>query len=163
MGLFKAKAASGSSTAYELHNRLVAYQLEVFDDLDYNVFSNQRWSELHKSHARDVVVHWPDGRTTTGLDAHIEDLKSMFVYAPDTVIKEHPIKIGDGEWTAVMGFMEGSFTRPMPLPDGTMIEPTGLHFRLPMVTLGRWNRAGVMSEEHLFWDNATFMRQIGIA
>jgi hypothetical protein len=35
------------------------------------------------------------------LDKHIEDLKAMFVYAPDTRIKEHPVKLGQKEWTAV--------------------------------------------------------------
>src|SRR4249920_3067210 len=65
--------------------------LANFDDLDFNVFSGQKWDELSKSHSKDIVVHWPDGHTTTGLDVHIEDLKAMFVYAPDTRIKEHAI------------------------------------------------------------------------
>jgi hypothetical protein len=32
----------------------------------------------------------------------------------------------------------------------------------PMATLGHWNKQGVMSEEYLFWDNATLMKQIGV-
>jgi hypothetical protein len=56
--------------------------LEAFDDLDYNVFSGQKWEQLGKSHDKDIVVHWPDGHTTKGIDVHIEDLKAMFVYAP---------------------------------------------------------------------------------
>ena len=67
--------------------------LETFDDLDYNVFSGQKWEELGESHDKDIVVHWPDGHTTEGIDVHIEDLKAMFAYAPDTRIKEHPIRI----------------------------------------------------------------------
>jgi len=31
-----------------------------------------------------------------------------------------------------------------------------------MATLGRWNKDGTMDEEHLFWDNATLMQQIGV-
>ena len=139
-----------------------AHQLEVFDDLDYNVFSGQKWDELKKSHAQNIDVHWPDGHVTHGIDKHIEDLKTMFVYAPDTRIKEHPIKIGNGEWTAVYGVMEGTFTQPMPLPDGKSIPPTGKPFKLPMATLGHWNKDGVMSEEYLFWDNATYMKQLGL-
>jgi SnoaL-like polyketide cyclase len=87
----------------------------------------------------------------------------MFVYAPDTRIKEHPIKIANGEWTAVVGVMEGTFTRPMPLPDGTSIPPTGKAFKLTMTTIGHWNADGVMTEEYLFWDNATYMKQLGLA
>ena len=34
---------------------------KVFDVLDFDVFSNQKWDRLHESHARDIVVTWPDG------------------------------------------------------------------------------------------------------
>lgn len=135
--------------------------LETFDDLDYNVFTGQKWEEFPRSHDRDIVVHWPDGRTTRGLEEHIKDLKTMFVYAPDTRIKEHPIRIAQGEWTTVMGYMEGTFSKPMPVGDGQKIEPTGKRFRLPMATIGRW-KDGVMVEEWLFWDNQAFMKQIGL-
>lgn len=134
--------------------------LANFDDLDFNVFSGQKWDSLGRSHAADIKVHWPDGRVTDGLETHVEDLKSMFVFAPDTRIQEHPIRIASGEWTAVTGIMEGTFTQPMPGPNGTTIAPTGKSFRLPMATIGRW-RDGVMVEEHLFWDNQAFLKQIG--
>ena len=137
--------------------------LATFDDLDYNVFSGQKWAELHRSHAQDVIVHWPDGRTTKGIQKHIEDLQAMFVYAPDTRIKQHPVKIGQGDWTAVIGVMEGTFTKPMPGPDGKTIPPTGKPFKIRMATISRWNEPGTMEEEHLFWDNQDFMRQIGLA
>ena len=148
----------------EMDARLKGEQanLAAFDDLDFNVFSGQKWDEFGKSHGANITVHWPDGRTTEGLPAHIEDLKGMFVYAPDTRIKEHPIKIASGEWTAVMGIMEGTFTAPMPVPGGKTIPPTGKPFKLAMTTIGHWAN-GVMDEEWLFWDNQAFMRQIGIA
>lgn len=136
--------------------------LENFDDLDFNVFSGQKWDQLGKSHAKDVIVHWPDGRITKGIDVHIEDLKALFVFAPDTRIKEHPIRIASGQWTAVTGIFEGTFTRPMPIGGGKTIPPTGKPFKLLMATIGRWEK-GVMAEEWLFWDNQSFMKQIGLA
>lgn len=60
-------------------------------------------NRLKESHAQDIIVTWPDGHETRGIDKHIEDLKAMFVYAPDTQIKEHPIRIANGSWTAVAG------------------------------------------------------------
>jgi SnoaL-like polyketide cyclase len=104
------------------------------------------------------------GRTTTGIDAHIADLKQQFVYAPDTAIEEHPIKIAQGNWTAVMGVMTGSFTQPMPMPipGGKPIAPTNKPFNLDMVTIGRWEN-GVMKEEWLMWANQAFMKQVGLA
>ena len=136
--------------------------LATFDDLDFNVYSGQKWDEFHKSHADKIIVHYPDGSTTTGLPEHLEMLKPQFVFAPDTVIKEHPIKLADGAYTAVQGFMEGTFSAPMTLPNGSVIQPTGKSFRLGMLTVGRWEN-GVMAEEWLYWDNQAFMNQIGLA
>jgi predicted ester cyclase len=135
--------------------------LQNFDDLDFRVYSGQKWDELQKSHDKDITVHWPDGRTTRGIQTHIEDLKAMFVFAPDTRIKEHPIRIASGEWTAVTGVLEGTFSRPMPIGEGKIIPPTGKTFKLPMATIGHWKN-GVMVEEWLFWDNQAFMKQVGI-
>ena len=156
-----------SKSAAELAKIKVTQKMEQanlanFDDLDFNVYSGQKWDELGKSHSKEIVVHWPDGRTTTGIEPHIEDLKAMFVFAPDTLIKEHPIKIASGEWTAVSGVMEGTFSQPMPIGDGKTIPPTGKAFKLSMVTIGHW-KDGVMDEEWLMWDNQAFMKQIGLA
>ena len=142
--------------------KLEEHNLETFDELDYNIFTGQKWDELGKSHHKDIIVHWPDGRITRGIDEHIKDLKKMFVYAPDTRIKEHPIKIAQGEWTTVMGIMEGTFSKPMPIAGGRTIPPTGKPFKLPMATIGRW-QDGVMVEEWLFWDNLAFMKQVGLS
>jgi hypothetical protein len=137
--------------------------LITFDTLDYTVFSNQQWIRLHESHSKDIRVNWPDGHFTTGIERHIADLKAMFVYAPDTRIKQHPIRFGNstGEWTAVTGVMEGTFTKPMPVGGGKFIQPTGKSFKLPMCTIGHW-KDGIMIEESLFWDNQTYMNQLGL-
>jgi hypothetical protein len=33
---------------------------------------------------------------------------------------------------------------------------------MPMCTIGIWGSDGVMTKEHLFWDNQTYMNQIGL-
>jgi len=111
---------------------MTTQHLKTFDELDFVVFSNQDWTRLHESHSKDVKVNWPDGHSTNDIGKHIEDLKAMFVYAPDTNIKVHPVKIGSGEWTSVIGVMEGTFTKPMPIGDGKFIEPTGKKYSIIM-------------------------------
>jgi predicted ester cyclase len=138
-----------------------AQHIAVFDTLDFDVFSNQKWDRLSESHADDIVVSWPDGHDTHGIKQHIEDLKKLFIHAPDTRINVHPIRVAEGDWTAVTGIMIGTFTRPMPMPDGTSIAPTGKKFSLPMATFGHWKN-GKMDHEWLYWDNATYMKQLGI-
>ncbi|MDR3608380.1 MAG: ester cyclase [Oligoflexia bacterium] len=140
----------------------VSEHLATFDDLDFNQFSGQNWEGFHKSHSDDITVYWPDGHSTQGLKKHVEDMKYMFSFAPDTRIKTHPVKLGQGNWTAVIGVMEGTFTKPMVTPDGKTIQPTHKPFRLNMCTVGHW-KDGLMDEEYLFWDNQTYMKQMGLA
>jgi predicted ester cyclase len=139
-----------------------AAHIATFDTLDFDVFSNQKWDRLHESHADGIIVSWPDGHDTHGIEQHIRDLKQMFVYAPDTRVEIHPIRIANGEWTAVTGIMKGTFTKPMPTADGKTIAPTGKSFSLPMATVGHWVN-GKMDHEWLYWDNQTYMRQLGLA
>ena len=144
---------------------VVAKNLATFDDLDFRVYTGQQWQDLHRSHSKDVLVHWPDGHTTKGIERHIEDLKVMFTFAPDNRITEHPVRFGspDGEWTAVSGWLEGTFSKPLALPVGKSIPASGKCYRIPIATIGHWGKDGIMFEEYLFWDNAEFMKQIGLA
>ncbi len=153
---------SGGEQQDQSADAVAEQHLAVFDTLDFDVFSNQKWDRLGESHAADIVVTWPDGHETTGIDTHINDLKAMFVYAPDTKIKEHPVRIASGEWTAVTGVMTGTFSQPMPIAGGKTIPPTGKSFKLNMATVAQW-KDGKMAHEWLFWDNQTFMKQIGLA
>jgi hypothetical protein len=130
--------------------QLEAAHLDTFDDLDFKVFSGQQWAEMHRSHSQDVLVHWPDGHTTKGLDKHIEDLEAMFAMAPDTRIEIHPVKVAKGDWTAVIGVMEGTSAK------------TRKPYTITMATFSHWTDAGLMDEEFLFWDNAALHRQMGL-
>ena len=137
--------------------------LKTFDELDFDVYSNADWARLGESHAQNIRVHFPDGHFTDGIERHIADLSARFVWAPDTRIKVHPIRVAKNELTAVTGVSQGTFTRPMPDGKGGFIPPTNKKFAINMCTVGIWNRHGVMDEEFLFSDNQTLMEQIGLA
>ena len=143
--------------------KMIAQNLMKFDTLDFDVFSNQKWDRLKESHAQDIIVTWPDGHDTRGLPKHIEDLKAFFVAIPDLRVTEHPIRIANGHWTAVTGRMVGTFSKPMPIGNGKFVQPTGKKLDLNMATIGHWTDAGVMDHEWLFWDNQTYMKQLGLA
>ncbi|WP_392565671.1 hypothetical protein [Utexia brackfieldae] len=80
---------------------------------------------MKKSHAPDIIVHYPDGSFTKGLAAHIEKSKKIFQFAPDTRNLIYHVRIGQGKYTAVTGVWRGTFTQPMVLADGTVIQPNG--------------------------------------
>jgi hypothetical protein len=159
-----AKRVAAKSFAHaKAQDSKVAKHIATFDELDFDVFSNQKWDKLKRSHAKDIIVHWPDGHIAKGIDQHIVDLKALFVFAPDTRIKQHPIKFGEGNYTSVVGIYEGTFTKPMPIGGGKFIQPTGKKLKMMMCTVGHWNKAGQMDEEFLFWDNADFAKQFGLS
>jgi hypothetical protein len=172
-GLLSAAAIAAASAATPAENPTtpapaheeqapdVEKNLKVFDTLDFDVFSNQTWDRLGESHAKDIVVTWPDGHETKGIEKHTEDLKALFVFAPDITIKEHPIRFGSGSFTSATGVMTGTFSQPMPIGGGKSIPPTGKRFAIGMSTIGHW-KDGTMDHEWLFWDNGDFMKQIGL-
>ncbi|NDK55551.1 ester cyclase [Pontibacter sp. BT213] len=142
--------------------QLVEERLRRFDSLDFQFYNNQDWDSFAISHADNIKVFYPDGTITEGLyPEHIDMLTPLFAFAPDTKIKEHPISFGTGDWTTVVGEMEGTFTKPMKMPDGKTIPPTGKKFKLRMCTVAKWD-GGKIVEEHLFWDNLAMMKQIGV-
>lgn len=76
VGLSTVAVADNSELArYQMAEKLAKAQIATFDTLDFDVFTNQKWDRLHESHSTDVIVHWPDGHQTKGIEKHIEDLK----------------------------------------------------------------------------------------
>jgi|KBSMisStaDraftv2_1062788.scaffolds.fasta_scaffold29461_1 hypothetical protein len=138
----------------------VKQNLRNFDTLDFEVISKQKWDRLGESHSKDVIVTWPDGHETHGIERHVEDLKAQFTFAPDTQIKAHTIRLGVGEWSSVMSTVEGTFTKPLKLSNGSIISPTNRPFRITTIVIGHWTPEGVMDHEWLMWDTGSFLKQI---
>jgi hypothetical protein len=153
----QAQAAPGADSEVEAN-------LKRFDQLDFEAYSLRKDMDLFKRlHCPDVKVVFPDGRITTGIDAHVNDINNiLFNGTPDSRITSHPISFGSGEWTAATGVIEATFSEPMKLPDGTSIPPTGKAVKMSMATIAKWTN-GCIAEEHLFWDNAEYMKQLGLA
>jgi hypothetical protein len=125
-----AHSADTELARYKQAEAIGKAHIAKFDTLDFDIYTNQKWERFKENHSPDILVHYPDGHTTKGLTAHIAELTPQFVFAPDTRIQEHPVKIASGEWTSVIGVMEGTFTKPMPIGGGKSIPPTGKAFKL---------------------------------
>ena len=145
-------------------NAQVDANLKRFDQLDFEAYSHRKDMELFKSlHCPDVKVVFPDGRVTIGIDAHVDDINNvLFNGTPDSRVTSHPIAFGSGDWTVATGVLEATFTEPIQLPDGQSIPPTGNAVKISMATIAKW-KDGCIAEEHLFWDNAEYMKQLGLA
>jgi len=73
-----------------------------------------------------------------GQKALTRTYKGMFVYTPDTRIKVHTVKLARVSGRPQIEIMEGTFTKPMPTPDGKTISPTGKTAQITMCTAGHW-------------------------
>jgi SnoaL-like polyketide cyclase len=113
----------------------------------------------------DVVVFWPgrEGAPTLGGPDHRAESERFCAAFPDNKVK-HPYDIlfGDGEYTAFVTSFTGTFTSPLELPDGTVVQPTGKSFEVVFSTIARWVDEKIV-EEHLKYDNGLFLQQIGLA
>ncbi len=142
---------------------LVQGNLKRFDRLDFDAYSHRKDMNLfEKLHCPDVKVVFPDGRVTHGIQEHVSDVNNvLFNGTPDSRITSHPISFGSGDWTVATGVLEATFSEPMKMPDGKSIPPTGKKVKISMATIAKWKN-GCIAEEHLFWDNAEYMKQLGI-
>lgn len=135
--------------------------LELFSDSEFAGFNDRDFDLLASRHADDVRVQMPDGRIVEGVEPHMAELKALLVWAPNLRVDEHITKVASGDWTAVVGILTGTFSQPMPLPDGTELAPTGRTVRIQVATFARWKDDQIV-EESLFWDGVSFAEQLGI-
>jgi SnoaL-like polyketide cyclase len=71
------------------------------------------------------------------------------------------ILFSNGDFTCLITHFTGIFTAPLELPDGTTIQPTGKSFDVLYSTTAKWDN-GKIVKEFLFYDNGTFLTQIGV-
>jgi len=137
-----------------------ATHLETFDELDLVAFNHRDMKRIGEIHADNVIVHNPDGTQTSPFPPHSEELQLLFDVF-EFKITDHIVGFGHGEWTAGISISEGRWVKPLPLPDGTIKQPTGQKVRIKIATIARWEN-GRIAEEYLFWDNADWNKQIGL-
>ena len=145
----------------EAERATTAKNLQTFDELDLVAFNNRDMALIKKIHAEDVKVYNPDGTITEPMAPHAEELQFLFDTF-DFTVAEHIVGFGHGEWTAGISISEGNWVKPITLPDGAVLQPTGKPVSLKIATIARWKN-GRIAEEYLFWDNADWNRQIGLS
>jgi len=76
----KIKSMQAELDKYKADEALQEKRLAIFDTLDYDFYSNQKWDMFNHSHADNIKVYYPDGSVTTGLyPQHIDQLTPPFL------------------------------------------------------------------------------------
>jgi hypothetical protein len=131
-----------------------------------NAWNARDWDTFDAYHeGSSVDVYWPGQPEPThgGHDHRVESERFCKAF-PDNRVHNEPYAalFGEGDYTSFVTRFTGTFTAPLELPDGTTIEPTGKAFDVIFSTNARW-KDGKIVEEYLFYDNGTFLKQIGLA
>ena len=88
----------------------VARNLQGMDELDFTGWNGADWEGVFaRCHADDVVLQLRGQKPTHGIREHIDAMKA-FVETTGGVpiqVASHPIAFGSGQWTCVVGELEG--------------------------------------------------------
>lgn len=146
---------------------------DIHDDVAQNIarmqaadtaFNRQDIASFNDLHADDVEVYI-SGRTkpSVGLESHRHDCEGLWSAFSDIQVESDPyhVTFGGGDWTCAISMTRGTHTGPLPGPGGVMIPPTNKTFRVNFATMCRW-RDGKIIQEHVFWDTASMLEQLGI-
>jgi SnoaL-like domain len=105
----------------------VTRNLELMDRLDFEGWNGRDWDLFSQLHGEEVIVVG-FGQATEGNAEHVAWAQAFIEENPDSMIEAHPIRIGAGDWTAVVGTFAGGGS---------------------MCTVARWEN-GRIAEEYLF-------------
>lgn len=123
------------------------------------------WDTYDAYHEPDhVVVYWPDRQSTPtrgGADHRAESVRFCRAFPDNKVQHPYYLLFGEDDCTCFVTRFTGTFTAPLELADATLIQPTGKSFDVLFSTTARWHN-GKIVEEYLFYDSATFNKQIGL-
>ncbi len=109
----------------------VTLNLQNMDELDFTGWNGADWDgAFARYHTEDVLVGVQGQPPTLGIREHIDAMKAFVESTGGAPIqvKSHPIRFGSGEWTCVVGELEGGSR---------------------MVTVARW-RNGSIAEEYVW-------------
>lgn len=130
-----------------------------------DAFNDRDFAVLNVIHHPDMIAYVTgNAEPIYGSAAHAAMVRQMFRIFPDVRVHNdpYPVQFGSGDWITVISRTTGTFTGEMPLPDGTVIPPTGKGFDLEFSQTVRWD--GDQAIEILaFWDTALQAQQLGLA
>ncbi len=123
----------------------------------------EHFALFKKLHDQNVVVRSSDGTVIKGLDKHFENMKQMYLLAPDVKVKQE-VQFGSGDWIASGMIMTGTFTGVLKIPGKEMkeVKGTGKKFKMYTAVLMHWKNDKIV-EFISFWDNDEFAKQIGVS
>jgi ketosteroid isomerase-like protein len=139
---------------------LMGQAREVMDRLTAAATETQDWQALAECYASDSVAVTPDQGELRGGEAIADYLRQFSVAFPDVryeVAHAHEV----GNVAIDEGYIVGTHTQPLPVPNGEDIAPTGKRIRVrecDVVTV----EGGLVTSHHFYFDQMEFLGQLGL-
>lgn len=134
-------------------------RMKTLDD----AWNSQNWEVFRTRHSADTAVYWPgQPDPTRGRDAHQAESEAFFK-SIENQLENNPYKVmfASGDWTCTVANWSGRMIGPWKGLDGKVHQATNKRFKLEFCTIARW-KDGEIVEEKLFYDQVSFLRQIGV-
>ena len=136
--------------------------LQRMKSLD-DAWNSQNWEVFRKRHSADTAVYWPGQlEPTRGRAAHQAESEAFFK-SIENHLENNPYKVmvASGDWTCTIANWKGRMIGPWKGLDGKVHPPTNKRFELEFCTVARWQN-GEIVEEKLFYDQVSFLKQMGV-
>jgi len=138
-------------------------------DMDIESVIREGFDAMSKHDLDSSVAHYaPDAlhlhpfpQPSRGKEAIRKENKEFFEAFPDLRVQISSI-ISSGDQAAVEFDMKGTNTGPLVTPDGNSLPATNRPMEIHGSAFFRANSEGLISEEHFYFDTASFMNQLGI-
>jgi hypothetical protein len=94
----------------DMADHTVTRNLESMDELDFRGWNGADWDGVFaRHHTDDVFVQVQGQPPTYGIQEHVDAMKAFVESTGGTPVQvsSHPIAFGSGEWTCVVGELEG--------------------------------------------------------
>ena len=94
------------------------------------------------------------------MDAYRERFEGNAEAFPDQPIESRQV-FGQGDWIVLEGLFTGTHKGAFTGPDGREVPPTNKRVELPIALVFKVE-GGKVTEEHDYYDNLTFLGQLGL-
>lgn len=125
----------------------------------FDAFNQGNFGYLDSAFKADFAAHNPFG--TLDRAGTAADLQRLRGALPDLTENATQL-VTEGNWTAALYTIKGTFSGPYVNADGSSIPPTGLPLELPAITFFRFDEQGLVAESFEVYDSLSFLTQLGL-